>query len=154
MQKVNETISIDHRSIAVQLFNETWDLIEKKERTSDEDLKMLEKAYASLYHWRQIGTKLNLARGYWQVSRVHAILGQGEAAYFYGVNGTELCEAESFGDFDLAFAYESLARAEKCRGNTDEMNTWLERGQTAAENIAKEDDKNYFLSELSSVNKD
>ncbi|WP_017379415.1 hypothetical protein [Paenisporosarcina sp. TG-14] len=142
-----------HRKWAVQLFNETWDLIEKKERTSDEDSQMLEKAYASLYHWRQIGKKLNLARGYWQVSRVHAILSQGEAAYFYGIAGFELCEAEDFGDFDLAFAYESLARAEKCRGNFESMSTWFERGQIAAENIVKEDDKKYFLSELASVNK-
>lgn len=114
---------------------------------------MLEKAYASLYHWRQVGTKLNLVRGYWQVSRVHAILGQGDAAYFYGISGVELCEAEGFGDFDLAFAYESVARAEKCRGNRESMNSWFERGQAAAENIAKEQDKKYFSSELASVNK-
>ena len=81
---MKETVSINHRSITMQFFNETWDLIEKKDRTGDEDSQMLEKAYASLYHWRQVGTRLNLARGYWQVSRVHAILGQGDAAYFYG----------------------------------------------------------------------
>lgn len=150
---MTETISIDHHSIAVRLFNEAWDLMEKKDRTGDEDSQMLEKAYASLYHWRQIGTKLNLARGYWQVSRVHVILGQGDTAYFYGVAGAELCEAEGFGDFDLAFAYESIARAEKCRGNSESMNIWLARGQVAAENIVKEPDKKYFLSELASVDK-
>ncbi|PUB16804.1 hypothetical protein [Paenisporosarcina sp. OV554] len=150
---MKETISINHRSIAMQLFNETWDLIEKKDRTGDEDSQMLEKAYASLYHWRQVGTRLNLARGYWQVSRVHAILGQGDVAFFYGITGVELCEVEGFGDFDLAFAYESVARAEKCRGNTESMDTWIERGQTAAEKISKEQDKKYFLSELVSVDK-
>jgi hypothetical protein len=150
---MKETISINHRSIAIQLFNETWDLIEKKDRIGDEDSQMLEKAYASLYHWRQIGTRLNLARGYWQVYRVHAILGQGGAAYFYGILGVELCEAEGIGDFDLAFTYESVARAEKCRGNTESMNTWFQRGKTAAEKISKEQDKKYFLSELVSVGK-
>lgn len=149
---MQETISITH-SIAMQLFNETWDLIEKKDRTGDEVSQMLEKAYASLYHWRQVGTRLNLARGYWQVSRVHAILGQGDAAYFYGITGVELCEAEGFGDFDLVFAYELVARAEKCRGNTESMDTWIERGQTAAEKISKEQDKKYFSSELVSVDK-
>ena len=120
---MTETVTIDHRPIAVRLFNETWDLIEKKDRTRDDDSQMLEKAYASLYHWRQVGTKLNLVRGYWQVSRVHAILEQGDAAYFYGISGVELCEAEGFGDFDLAFAYESVARAEKCRGNSESLNS-------------------------------
>ncbi|MGB5945790.1 hypothetical protein [Paenisporosarcina sp.] len=141
-----------HQKWAIQLFNETWDKIDMKVRTRDDDSKMLEKAYASLYHWRQVGTKLNLIRGYWQVSRVHAILGQGDAAYFYGISGVELCEAEGFGDFDLAFAYESVARAEKCRGNSESMTIWFEHGQAAAENIAKEQDKKYFLSELVSVN--
>ena len=142
-----------HRKRAIHLFNETWDLIDMKDRTRDEDSQMLEKAYASLYHWRQVGTKINLVRGYWQVSRVHAILGQGDAAYFYGISGVELCEAEGFGDFDRAFAYESVARAEKCRGNSESMDSWFERGQVAAENIAKDQDKKYFLSELVSVNK-
>ena len=151
MGKLTEALHIDHRSIAVGLFNETWDLMEKKNRTIDEDSQMLEKAYASLYHWRQIGTKLNLARGYWQVSRVHAILGHGETAYFYGIFGVELCEAEGFGDFDLAFAYESVARAEKCRGNENSMKLWIGRGQAAADNIVKPEDKKYFMSELSSI---
>ncbi|HLG27964.1 MAG TPA: hypothetical protein VI423_09285 [Paenisporosarcina sp.] len=142
-----------HRKWAIQLFNETWDLIDMKDRTRDDDSQMLEKAYASLYYWRQVGTTLNLVRGYWQVSRVHAILGQGDAAYFYGISGVELCEAEGFGDFDIAFAYESVARAEKCRGNFESMDSWFERGQAAAENIVKEQDKKYFLSELVSVNK-
>lgn len=142
-----------HRKRAIHLFNETWDLIDMKDRTRDEDSQMLEKAYASLYHWRQVGTKINLVRGYWQVSRVHAILGQGDAAYFYGISGVELCEAEGFGDFDRAFAYESVARAEKCRGNSESMDSWFERGQVASENIAKDQDKKYFLSELVSVNK-
>ena len=33
------------------------------------------------------------------------------------------------------------------------METWIERGQTAAEKISKEQDKKYFLSELVSVDK-
>jgi len=55
-------------------------------------------------------------------------------------------------EFDLAFAYESVARAEKCRGNSESMTSWFEHGQAAAEDIAKEQDKKYFLSELVSVN--
>ena len=53
-----------HQKWAIQLFNETWDLIDMKDRTRDDDSQMLEKAYASLYHWRQVGTTLNLVRGY------------------------------------------------------------------------------------------
>lgn len=38
----NKLESMD-RELAIQLFNETWDLIDNQKRTSDEDSQMLEK---------------------------------------------------------------------------------------------------------------
>ena len=37
---------------------------------------MIHAAHASRYHWSQVGTKANLARGEWQVSRVYTVLGR------------------------------------------------------------------------------
>jgi hypothetical protein len=114
----------------------------------DHTLMMIHKCLKKQMRHFIIGDKLNLVRGYWQVSRVHV-----DATYFYGISGVELCKAEGFGDFDIAFAYESVARAEKCRGNSDSMNSWFERGQAVAENIGKEQDEKYLLSELTSIHK-
>jgi hypothetical protein len=36
-----------HRKQAVENFNKTWDLIDKKERTKEEDLEMIHTAHTS-----------------------------------------------------------------------------------------------------------
>ena len=57
-----------HRKFAVDLFNRTWDLIEKRHRSEDDDLDILTSALASLHHWRQVGEPKNLSVSDWQVS--------------------------------------------------------------------------------------
>ena len=64
---------------AVDLFNYTWTLIEKADRTPAEIDEMIHAAHASRYHWSKAGTTVNLGRGEWQVARVYAVLGRGGA---------------------------------------------------------------------------
>jgi hypothetical protein len=68
-------------------------------------------AHASLHHWRAGGGPLEEARGEWLVSRVYAVLGRAEPAEHHARRSFEICEREGFGGFDLAYAYEGLARA-------------------------------------------
>jgi hypothetical protein len=140
-----------HRELAVRLFNETWDLIEKEDRTRDEDSQMLEKAHASLYHWRQCGTPLNIARGAWQISRVHALLGQGDSSLFQAIQSLQICEENKYGDFDLAFAHEAMARAYAVLGNKELSREAIAKAEKASEAIQKEGDRTYFVSELASI---
>ena len=39
------------RQLATDCFNETWTLIEKQDRTREDDDEMLHGAHASAYHW-------------------------------------------------------------------------------------------------------
>jgi len=55
----------DHRQLAVDLFNHTWELLDKSERTQAEADEMIHAAHASRYHWGLAGTAVNLARGEW-----------------------------------------------------------------------------------------
>jgi len=66
-------LTIDHRQLGVDLFNEVWRLIE----TREDDERMLHAAHASRYHWGEAPEckPENLARGEWQVSRVYTVLG-------------------------------------------------------------------------------
>ena len=41
-----------HRKFAVELFNLTWSLLDKKDRTREDDERMVHAAYASRFHWR------------------------------------------------------------------------------------------------------
>ena len=57
-----------HRKQAVSNFNRTWDLIDKQDRTFEEDMEMIHTAHASRFHWGVIGQAVNFARGEWQIA--------------------------------------------------------------------------------------
>ena len=140
-----------HREFAVQCFNGAWDLLEKSDRTKDEDAQMIHMAHASRYHWGQIGTPLEFARSDWQISRVYAVLGFGVMAFRYAKRCLDLCEEYGFGDFDLAFAYEALARASAISGDIAKGYGYLSLAEEAGKAIEKEDDREYFFNELKCV---
>lgn len=140
-----------HRKQAVDNFNKTWDLIEKKDRTKDDNLEMIHTAHASRFHWGQIGEPLHFARGEWQLSRVYAILNMSESAMFHGKRSLELCLEHSIADFDLAFAYEAVARAYLVKEDEASMEEFYNLALQAAQQILKKEDKEYFISELNSI---
>ena len=140
-----------HRKFAVECFNHTWDLIDKVDRSHQEDLKMIHIAHASRYHWGEIGTPLEFARGDWQISRVYAILGDGSSALMYAKESLQHCLENDIKDFDLAFAYEALARASFLLQDEDGYQQYFKLADQAAEEIKQKDNRDYFLSELNSI---
>jgi hypothetical protein len=106
-----ESLEVDHSRLGVDLFNHVWTLIETADRTAAQTDEMIHAAHASRYHWwRADAGPEHLARGEWQCSRVYAVLGRGEPALWHARRCLEMCEANGIGDWDLAFAYEALAR--------------------------------------------
>lgn len=105
-----------HRWFSADCFNRVWTLLEKPDRTPDECERMISLAHASLAHWRERTdcTTRNLSIGYWQLSRVYAVLNQPAPARHYG----ELCLAVSAEEapFFLGYAHEALARASRLAG--------------------------------------
>ena len=53
------------------------------------------------------------------ISHVYAILGRGKEALESAQKTMRLTKQHSFKDFDLAYAYEALARAHSASGNKD-----------------------------------
>ncbi len=109
------------RSFAKELFNHTWDLMEKTDRAPSDDAQMLHEAHASRYHWGEVGTPVNVSRGEWQVSRVNALLKFGDAALFHARQCFETCGSEGAADWDLPFAHEALARAYAALGDRQQF---------------------------------
>ena len=140
-----------HRKFAVELFNATWELLDKSDRSAEEDLSMVHAAHASRFHWGEIGTPLEFERGEWQISRVYAVLGMAGAALRHASACLEICLKNDIGDFDIAFAHEAVARACVLSDDTDGARSHIELGAAAAEAIADENDRNYYLSELDAV---
>jgi hypothetical protein len=99
------------RRLAADLFHQTWRLLEMGTRTPEQDDEMIHCAHASRYHWGHIGQPVNLARGEWQIARVYAALGRGEPAPFHARRCLRIAQTHQLGAFDVAAAYEALARA-------------------------------------------
>lgn len=151
MEEKRYTLNEWHRKQAIASFNATWDLMEKEERTREEDMHMIHMSHASRFHWEFAGTKLEAARGEWQISRVYSLLRYPESAWMHGQYSLTLCLENEIKDFDLAFAYEALARAQALSGKQENARKWCKEALKAAEAISKSEDKDYFLSELASV---
>ena len=145
------TVSDWHRRFATDLFNQVWTLLDKTNRTPEENDHMLHAAHASRYHWGEIGTPLEFARGEWQISRVYAVLGRPEPAAYHAQRSLKLCQANGIGDFDLAFAYEALARAAAVAGETARCREFLGLAEGVAAEIKEHEDRIYLRSELVDV---
>ncbi|SEM85835.1 MerR family transcriptional regulator [Streptacidiphilus jiangxiensis] len=141
----------DERRMAVDLFNGVWRLLEKEDRSVEEDDRMLHMAHASRHHWGQVGAPVNLSRGEWQCSRVYCVLGRAEPALHHARRGLEICREHGIGDWDLAYAYESLARACAVAGDKEQARAWTEQALAAAEDIAQDEDRELVLSDLESI---
>ena len=141
----------DERAQAVALFNGTWALLERRDRTRADDDRMLHMVHASRYHWGQVGDATNLVRGEWQCSRVYTVLGRAEPAVHHARRALELCQEAGIGDFDLAFCYEAMARAHALSGDASERDRWLSLGRQAADAVRDPQDRELVLADLASV---
>ncbi len=110
-----------HKQFAVDLFNATWELLDKPVRTKEENDQMIHSAHASRYHWGIVGAPVNLARGEWQLARVYTVLNRPEPAHYHALRSLEICLAHKIGDFDLAYAYEALARVNSLQNKNHRM---------------------------------
>jgi len=75
-----------HEALAPALFNASWDLLEKADRTIDDENKLINIVHASLFHWRQVGKRFHIMRGEWMIAHVYTILGQKEPALYHAQN--------------------------------------------------------------------
>jgi DNA-binding transcriptional MerR regulator len=134
-----------HRQLGVDLYNSTWSLIEKPDRTPAETDEMIHRAHASRWHWARVGQPVNLARGEWLCSRVYSTLGRGEPALWHARRCLEINEAigadEGRESWDLAGAYEAMARASFAGGDTASGALWKAKGVEALAAIDNADDR-------------
>lgn len=99
-----------HRKVAAECFNRTWDYLEQKNRSLDDDQMMLNLAHASRYHWSFIGKPWNFTTGDWQISRVYAALNQPDLALSFAKKALETSQKHNLSE-RLISAYEGMARA-------------------------------------------
>jgi hypothetical protein len=139
-----------HKKFAVSLNNLVWSLLEKNDRTKQEDETMIHAAHASCFHWGKVGTVVNLQRGEWLISHVYAVFNRAEPALYHAKRCMELTEENNLIDFDLAYAYEGMARAYAVAGGKSESEKYIRLAKEAGEKIKAEEDRDLFFSDFES----
>jgi hypothetical protein len=144
-------LNAGHRFFSAQCFNAAWDLIDKSARSAADDAQMLAAAGASLWHWLQRPdvTPRNRSVGYWQVSRVLAMLGYGEPARSFA----RLCLESSRGEepFYLAYAYECLGRAASLCGEHGEARSCVDLATRLAELVQDDSSRLTLQADLQTI---
>ena len=147
---VTESLDKLHRFLGIDLNQQTWSLLNKKDRDTMNNNRMIAFSKASLYHWKLSPEfePVNEQRGEWLISHVYAVLEKGENALIYAKKCWEITERENLKDLDLAYALEALARAYAALENSDKMNEYFLKAKSAGENIEKKEDLDYFLADF------
>lgn len=142
-----------HKYFSANCFNRAWELIDKKQRTPQEDEQMIRLSLASHYHWTQRPDYSNTSAsiGYWQTARIYAILNQAGNAARYGQLCLEASQAEGVPPFYLGYAYEALSRAAAVAGDEQEMNAYLKQARATAERVSELEDRKMLLDDLETI---
>jgi uncharacterized protein YndB with AHSA1/START domain len=139
-----------HRAQGVAANNGTWDWLGKPddERTAEDEEQMTLSAYAAAYHWARASRTgpANTARANWLLSRVWVVRGNGPLALHHADIVMATCVAHDLGDFDLAYGYESRARALACLGQLGDAR--VERDRAASIEVADDEDRKIVESDL------
>ena len=139
-----------HQYMGIEMNIQTWGLLAKKKRSEQENLRMIMFAKSSLYHWKKSTNfkPANEQRGEWMISRVFSVLEKGEIALSHAKNTIALTEKHELKDFDLAYAYESLARSYAALKNKGESKIWYKKAKQAGKLISDNKDKEIFNGDL------
>ncbi|WP_433940287.1 hypothetical protein [Paenibacillus lautus] len=129
-----------HKPFAINCFNQVWDILEKKQRTPEDEENMIHMCHASFWHWSRVAdlTERNLSIGYWQLSRVYAVTGQGDQALHYARRCITIGSSANLEPFYIGYGYEAESRAYLVLGNKEHA---LASKQKAASYLDKVTDK-------------
>ena len=150
-KKPDFDVSAAHRYFSAHCFNGAWDLIDKADRTPEEEEHMIQLNQASLWHWsqREDNADKNRSVGYWQASRIRALLRHANEARRYGQ--LSLQYSSKLEPFYQGYAYEALARAEQVAGNRALAQEYAAEARRLAEQVSDAEEKKLLVDDLAGI---
>jgi hypothetical protein len=140
-----------HRTFAAAAFNRSWDLIDKPDRSSEDDAELLAAVFASRYHWEPIGNDENKAVGDWQIAHAASHLNLPQIAMTYATFALERTQASERSDWLLASCYEGVARAHAVAGDTAERDRFIALARAVLDTIDDPEDRELIESQISTI---
>jgi hypothetical protein len=147
----DDTIKRMHRWFAVECNNASWDLSEKDPRTDEDERSFLAAAYASAFHWEQVGEPINRARVDMLLAHTHAQLGEGKRALYYARAAVSLLAADPATDWDHAYAHLVYAYAAGVSGDRELMDEEWKTAETTGETIKDAGDRAAFTTAMEKI---
>lgn len=142
------------RQLAIDLFNETWALLETDGRTPEQDERMIHAAHGSRLHWEAAGTPENVAVGDWLCSRAYAVLGRAEPAMYHARWCLARAGSEALPDWVRAEAHEAMARAHTLLGELDDARRHAAEARAICDTIEDAEDRDVVLADLATLQLD
>jgi len=112
--------SVACRESAKKLYDEAFELLNKSQRTEDENFRLIHSAHSSICFWAIVGTPLHVVRGERFLSRVYTTLGMHESAIVHAKRSVTLCEENVLSSAETALSWDAAARAAYSGGSFDE----------------------------------
>ncbi|MBS4200906.1 hypothetical protein KHA93_14815 [Bacillus sp. FJAT-49732] len=142
-----------HKQLAASCFNKVWNFLDKEDLSSEEKEEMIHLCHSSFWHWTQVQehTKQNLSIGYWQLSRVYAVVGQGESALDYAKRCISIGLEASLEPFYIGYGYEAAARAYSVLQQSDNCQEMMNRAYEYVEKVTNIESKQLLLKDLNTV---
>ncbi len=139
------------RSLAVQYFNQTWDLIDQSGRTPADDRRMLGLAMASRALWDDIGGNEQWITGDWQVAHVAALTGHADLSLDFAAAAYERASQADVPLWMRASTCEGLARAHAAAGHAAERDAWVLKARELLEQVDDAEDRSLIEGQLATV---
>jgi len=140
-----------HRQVAVDTFNQAWELLELPVRSPERDRALLGLAFASRYHWGVVGGDEEQMIGDWMIAHVTSILGFGSLAERYASSALDTCRANGWDDWRLASMLEGMARASAAIGDEHGLDRYAAEARRVLETVEDKEDRELIASQLASI---
>jgi cation transport regulator ChaB len=140
-----------HKRFAASAFNRAWELIEKPDRSGDDDMEMLAAAVASRFHWERVGEDEQRVVGDWQIAHVASLLGFPDLALAYARASLDRAVTNGYAGWRLASCYEGMARANAAAGHMDERDRFIGLAESALEAEENDEERDVIASQLRSI---
>ncbi len=141
----------DERALAVTLFNQCWEYLERDELSDDDAAALLGAAFTSRHHWLAVGGERQAITADWMVSRAAARVGFGDLAVFFALRAQVATTRGEFPDWMVASCAEGVARAYASRGERELCAEWTARAEALVAVIVEDGERELIASQLATV---
>jgi len=138
-----------HDSMARDLMFEARSLLERGNRTEEDNFRMLYTACAAYYHFTQASREFGPAE--WLISRCYVEMGNGREAVRHAERCMRFADA-SKNEAEIAWALEALARANAVMGDSHAAHNYFNKAKEAGTNLSNEQDRERFKTLFESGN--